>query len=62
MSSSVIPRPFFIFLSIIFIGKGFKISKNLNNIKEVINQPINGRPSKKIKKASKEEPTAKKLK
>ena len=47
ISSSITPRPFFIFLSTMFIGKGFTISKNLNNIKEIIVQPKNGHPKKK---------------
>ena len=34
ISSSITPTPFFIFLSTILIGKGFKISKNLNRMKE----------------------------
>ena len=41
ISSSITPTPFFIFLSTMFIGKGFTISKNLNNIKEIIIQPKN---------------------
>ena len=37
ISSNTTPKPFFIFLSIILIGKGFKMSKILNNINASIN-------------------------
>ena len=38
ISSKITPNPFLILLSTKFIGKGFKISKNLKNIKERIIQ------------------------
>ena len=34
-SSNITPKPFFIFLSTLYIGYGLAMSKNLNRIKEI---------------------------
>ena len=42
-SSKTTPNPFFIFLSIKFIGNGFKISKKRNDIKAIRKGSIEGK-------------------